>query len=762
MNIPYKYEHLSVPGGGFVTGVIFHPKTENILYIRTDIGGIYKYDFSRKIWNSLSSVYNEFQKYLYKPLSLALDVDHSERLFAVCGDCALEYNPNRVCLLISEDGGLTFTEKPVPFRADGNFAARSTDERLAYWNNRLYFGSQRDGLYVSEDLGDNWSRLDFPEPDITFVRINNYGVILVGCTGEALSKDNIRGNTLYMSYDNGTSFKSLKAPPPLLDERCFYKGFVPVSVSFYDKKAVVSFSSSKGDSYAGWDSFACDNGGGFDGRLYYYEISSELTETVRDITPNFESFSDINPKRKLPFGLGGVEITEKNIYVCAIGAGDIILRSDDNGVSFQKVLGSHQTDSFDITTPYQKPEYNGGHIPLHWMSSFRISPHNPDFGLFNTGTGVFASHNLTEENTRFKTFNEGIEETVHLNIYGVSKGKNKVIDIIGDLGGFAFRELGAIPENSFADRNGNRYITCNNADYLDSNPDIFVSTARGNWTGKTMGGLIYTTDGGDCFTHLGYPENIGGDIDYAVSLIKQPNKNAGWAAISSDNKIIAWSIAYNHLSLPISCAVRYEVDEKRYSKINVFDIKKSDISYSKKEIKIFSDRIKPDVFYGFGENGQLYISRDYAESFYEINSPWGDYFLSGIDGRKQCEIRLEPNKSGIIWLALNNFGLWKVTTHDNTCDFEKVSTDGDFVKTVGFGKGISDDIPAIFITGTLSDEYGFWRSADYGKSFDRINDDKQMYGGIVSVDGDMNDFGKVYIATNSYGALWGKPKQTVT
>lgn len=44
-NIQYKYGHMSIPGGGYVTGFAYHPACKNLLYCRTDIGGVYRYDY---------------------------------------------------------------------------------------------------------------------------------------------------------------------------------------------------------------------------------------------------------------------------------------------------------------------------------------------------------------------------------------------------------------------------------------------------------------------------------------------------------------------------------------------------------------------------------------------------------------------------------------------------------------------------------------------------------------------------------------------
>ena len=68
------------------------------------------------------------------------------------------------------------------------------------------------------------------------------------------------------------------------------------------------------------------------------------------------------------------------------------------------------------------------------------------------------------------------------------------MDIVGDLGGFAFRNLDEPCKNSFDDSEGNRYITCINADISDADSNLGIVTARGNWKGKTKGGLVRTCD----------------------------------------------------------------------------------------------------------------------------------------------------------------------------------------------------------------------------------------------------------------------------
>ncbi len=760
-NVLYSYKSLSVPGGGFVTGYVFHPH-EELLYARTDIGGIYKFDFRNEKWHSLNTSLTEFQHHLTCPSSIALSPKDSNMLFAVCGDCwndlVQSTRKGKASLLISSDRGSTFTEKAVPFRANGNFPARASAERLAFKDGRLFFGSQGDGLWVTDDLGESWQKTLFPEENCAFVFAHpDENILIVSCTGETLSDGNKRGHTLYVSYDMGNSFEKLTSPANLGDPRCDYDGFVADGIACYGNKIYITFTHSFKTSFGKWNSFACDNGGGFDGRAWVYEIKENRVVFSEDITPEWEGFADENPERKLPFGLGGIDVHENNIVICSVGGrGDGVFISRDNGKSYD-IIKSTDSDRFVIDVPYQKAEYNGGRVPLHWMSNLRINPHNPDFAVFTTGTGPFAVKGITTDKPYISSLSYGMEETVHLNIYGIPGGKNKVIDIIGDLGGFAFRELDKPCENSFADENNHRYITCINADYLPDNPDTFVATARGNWTGHTKGGVILTYDGGDSFKHIGYPEGISEKLDSLIDAIKKPNTNSGWTAISTDGKIILWTLAEKWRFLPAYAAVRYDTETEQFTKIRIFDTEGNDISESDEQIKLFSDRLDSMRFYAFGDNGQLYMSCDKGITFRQCKAP--DNFpkcrMSGFDGFKGGEIRFHPFQKGVCIAALMNHGLWKLQ-FDDTVTAERITDEGDFVKSAGFGKGDTDDTPALYISGTLFSEYGFWRSFDMGETWARINTDNQMFGHITSMDGDFRKKGRVYIATGFIGALYGE------
>jgi hypothetical protein len=166
------------------------------------------------------------------------------------------------------------------------------------------------------------------------------------------------------------------------------------------------------------------------------------------------------------------------------------------------------------------------------------------------------------------------------------------------------------------------------------------------------------------------------------------------------------------------------------------------------------------MFYGFGNDSAFYISTDGGRFFYPVPKP--DNFIplefGGIDGNTPAEIRAQSGKNAV-WIAAGYGGLWRIdyTNTPQNPVFEQITPDGCAVFRQGMGKAApGSKFETLYINGIIDGEYGFWRSADEGKSFARINTDKQMYGSITSITGDPRVFGRVYVASGARGVLWGE------
>jgi hypothetical protein len=262
------------------------------------------------------------------------------------------------------------------------------------------------------------------------------------------------------------------------------------------------------------------------------------------------------------------------------------------------------------------------------------------------------------------------------------------------------------------------------------------------------------------------PFGLSEKTDALLHRIERPNVNPGWVAMSRDCRSMVWSLA-NGTILPANAVLNSQDGGGSFRLTKVYDINKRPVTSGNGQMplfKAFSDRVNPDFMYGFGEDSRIYISLDRGVSFYEREVA---DFVPGvnfgiIDCANKTEIRAESGKEGVLYLALGVHGLWKMQYHgsqDRLC-LLRITPKGDVVYRMGLGllkKGgdyIYED-KAFYICGTLSGEYGFFRSLNQGESWERINNDSQMFGEITSIDGDCRTFGRFYLATGSLGALYG-------
>ncbi len=766
--IPYEYKNLPIPGGGYVTGFLFSQKTPDILYIRTDIGGTYRFDYKKDEWLSLIPHVTMFDLSESYPTAIALDEEHPDRLFAISGVSDKETG----VFAISEDRGNTFSYKPMPTPVHGNWNGRGTGYRLIFDSSAkdtLYFASQKGGLLRTTNLGDTWEELPVNgEKQMTLVWVSKDGnTIVTGCAGTVRKSGHLRGHSLYVSYDRGLTFSKLPMPEAFDIPDSRLAGLVAQRCDFDGTYLYVTLSVTGRRSYVVENGYSCDSGDAIGGMVlrYTFDDNGKITD-YEDITPLKDTAAGNTPDGKnsfLEYGFSGITSCQAlpGMVACSTickDDGDMIFLSFDYGNSWKPMLYDLSIGRMDFKTPYMRPCCNGGHNLIHWLSDLKINPFNPDEVWFNSGTGVFVCRNFTEETAIFSDCCKGLEETVHLNIYSLPAGEVQVIDILGDLGGFAFKDLDTPCDNSFADDDGNRYITCINADFSDVRPETVIVTPRGNWTGKTKGGLIVSTDQCSTFKRLPMPYGLSERTDALLKFIENPNVNSGWVAMSPDCKNIVWSIADN-IRLPMDAIVCSHDGGQTFSLVQVRGADGSSCC-----MKVFADRVNSSLMYGFGENSQIYISKDGGSSFdrYILKEALPSVDFGMIDCANKTEIRVESGKEGVLYIAMNIHGLYKMI-YDKTADsvsLTKITKEGDVVYRFGLGllrpdgDYINED-KAFYISGIIDGHYGFHRSLDQGASWQQLNTEKQMYADINSIDGDCRTFGRFYIATGSLGALYG-------
>lgn len=765
--INYEYKNAPIPGGGYVTGLLYHPRQPGILYARTDIGGVYRYDYEKKHWKSLIDGVSMEDISETFPIACALDENHPEYLYIMSGINGQGYGK----FSISEDYGETFIHKKIPVTVHGNLCGRGTGYRLAADKkdeNILYFASQLDGLWKTTDRGDTWKRLTLEENYMTCVWVSDDAKTIVAGTAGYTTRENdkLRGHSLYVSYDAGQSFERLMQPENVLVSDSKMNGLVASRYDYDGTYLYVTMNVTGRWNYVVDLGYSCDSGDVIGGKVLRYYFSEGKIAGYDDITPDADG---VLTKKFLNYGFGGISSCKAMpgllacSTLCREKEGDeIIYLSKDYGNSWSVSLCGLEKGELYFNTSYMKPEYNGNHCLLHWMSDIKINPFDPNEVWFNSGTGVFMTDALLGEHPRYHDACAGIEETVHLNVYAPVAGEAELIDIVGDLGGFAFRNLDEPCKNSFDDREGNRYITCINADISDADSNLGIVTARGNWKGKTKGGLVRTRDNFKTFERISMPFGINAEIDRKLHEIENPNVNAGWVAMSPDGTNIVWSVA-DGIRLPVELVIISNDGGKNFQKAGVFDLKGNPVK--KGYLKVFSDRTGNDLFYGFGGASEIYVSRDGGKNFYqkqpEETFPICDFGY--IDTANKTEVRGEGGKSGVFYMALGDAGLYKFCYDTGTDEIHvKRLTDAKDacyrmgLGVIGEGREYLTEEKAIYFCGRLDGEYGFYRTLDEGKSYERLNRENQMYGEINSIDGDKRKFGRFFLATGSRGVLYGE------
>ncbi|AEJ60657.1 glycosyl hydrolase BNR repeat-containing protein [Spirochaeta thermophila DSM 6578] len=744
-------KQVKVVGGGYIPGIIFNPSEKDLWYLRTDIGGAYRWDPSSKKWIPLIDFLGPEDYDQYGIASIATDPVEPNRLIIAAGMYTTDWTEGPAEMLVSEDYGETFTRVEMPFRMGGNMPGRGMGERLAIDpndNRIVYFGSFGQGLWRSRDHGYTWERVEsFPVTgnvyDADFYTYVGhkffYGIPWVvfdptsGELGEGSKHIYVgvidTGPTIYESLDGGDSWHPLEGQPGKIFEGVKEHGLLssndPLG-KYYPVKGIYSPEGALIVAYhAGCGPFNSSYEGG---AIWKFSFNTRTWEDI-SLPPH-----DPDPSHRTnDRGVGAVAVDWQHPQVLVASTlnewwpDEILYRSTDGGKTWKPIWEitewptrvDHYTLDYSLApwldwgTRKAPPEESP---KLGWMiTALAIDPFNSDVMMYGTGATLYRTENLTAwdrgEKVHIFVGAEGIEETAVLDLESLPEGA-PLVSGMGDIGGFVHFELDkAQPMIT------NPYIgSVSDVDFAEHVPSIIIRMGDG-----TLG---VSRDGGKTWKPV--PRKLKGT-----------SKNwGGSAAISADGTTIVWAPPGEE---GVEIIPHWSSDYGR--------------TWTPCEglppfAKVISDRVNPSRFYAY-KDGVWYESTDGARSFVLVNE---------IDFKVDPSLITELNmravfgKEGHLWVAAGKRGLLR--SKDGGKTWERIPG-VEWARAVGFGKAASDShYPAVYTQMKYRGGWGVWQSDDEGKTWLRVNDSSQQCGVAMCITGDRRVYGRVYMGTNGRGIVY--------
>ena len=375
------------------------------------------------------------------------------------------------------------------------------------------------------------------------------------------------------------------------------------------------------------------------------------------------------------------------------------------------------------------------------MTDVEVDPFDSDHLMFVTGFGGMETYDLGKsdaakspaEGSTWMPMMTGIEESVPLDFFAPKEGPT-LVTAVGDYGGFIHYDLDKSPaEGNFA------------------NPRFDNSTGLGvAWRKEN----IYVRVG---TAWKSAAANIALSYDSGKTWVSgtniAPDAKNGSVSISADGSTIVWTPEDvrkpgDWLKIDKTFAPHFSADGgKTWAKCAGLP----------DGIRVEADTVNPLKFYAFDAFTRMfYTSGDGARSFtgkrialtgaIPVRNRMRGDARSGRD-----HVVVVPDREGDLWICL----------YDGLYHLQK---DGSFLRmphvekglALGFGKAApGTDYPALYLIGTADGQPGVFRSDDAGLSYVRINDDAHQWGSLLLVTGDMNRYGRVYLAAHGRGALYG-------
>jgi uncharacterized protein (TIGR03437 family) len=790
----FQWKNVNIQGMGYVTGLVVQPAAPFDVYIRTDVGGAYRFDRPSSNWIPLLD--GLATQAGIGAESVAVDPGTPSRLYVVIPRTnAIVNNEYQYTAeaMVSEDRGITWrgtglVQYGLYIGANDDYRVES-GERLAVDPNNssvMYFASRRNGLWmglrqpnaqytwapVSGNLPP-WTAAPAIDPaGYTFVlfdaRATTNGVSQTIYTG-------VHGSAVWRSADGGQTWTSLGGPGNPV------RGVVASDGTLYVSCGVTSPGS---------------------GNVARYS-NSQWT----DITPG---------DRSAPYT--GITADPGNPAAVMVGRDTSVWRSTDAGASWsQQVMVMNGADPHASGSNPSAPNYylstagaSGG------MAALFIDPSNPKQVWWTNGWGVALTTDVMASPPFWAWQMQNLEELVGVMVRVPPKPKASggadLVSMVEDMVGFRHASRDQVPASKI------------NPAGVPFDPNAGLSWQTGMYGGTTYPVPWPNVSMGASLDYSYYqPDNlafVGNGEWQAWSLYGSSSDNGvTWNAFAAVPSEQLWSGGAQQLSTPVSGQIalsstnpqnmiwapawgtfdgafdtanaqnapwpHYTTDGGKTWAVckladppappNPYDPQNNDDVHYDSLPKSWAIGISPYVTSNIlsadrnDPAGKTFYYWDNTFFYYSTDggATWTASAAAGFPAYiVNVTIASNPAAYGDVWMAFARNGCCGTADVNGNPLYH--STDGgktfrtvagiDICDKIAFGQGNSPQTPFIYILGRIAGAArdAIYKSEDGGQSWIRItNPDTQAMLNVAQMEGDMRTPNLLYLAVAGRGIWYG-------
>jgi hypothetical protein len=733
-----SYSNAKWGGGGYVTGLIYHPVNSSVMYARTDVGGAYRWNNSNGSWTPLTDGpgFGGGETSYHGVESIGLDPTNDQKVYLITGITTHDWQgtPINGRIYVSNDRGASWTHYDLPFPVGGNENARAIGERLQVDPgnpSKMFYASRTAGLWVSTNSGQTWTQTGLSSKVLSaseILALSQNGAAPVGVEQVMLDNPTSGANgttwimyaaiapdyvqkagltsTLYKSQDGGFSWTPVSVPSNVSGY------YVPHFVRSSDGYFYIVFNQSAGQ------------GPGGPGYLYKFggvahgETWTQLSTTTQG-------------------GYGGVSVSGSGStarVALAVtgtwGATQPVVQLSDNGGApgtWREIAGGMQ---------HWGAEFWG------WVDDIEIDPANPDHIMHVFGGGVWETWNASSATPGWDMPLNNFEETCPLFLVTPPAGASyKFVQSTGDVGTWLQTDLTAKPFKGPTSAWTNGYAS----DVLWSDPTFIVGTGT-LMDSKTPFGF-WSGDGGNSWSNFAtLPTGAANTSEQSIAVTSRTN-----VILATTNSVPYWSSnnggSWTATNLPaptttsIPSSYHLAVDRKNPSKVYAYDA--GGASWTNTPGKVY---VSTDGGHNFtlsqGSVAANLAPNAFGSTSLVVNpNAEGDLWLA--DGNTVYH----STDSGASWTRLNGFAT--VGANGSTGQLQGAS-----LIALGKAQAGSTYSAAIYVVGTMNGVWGVYHSDDGGATWARFNDDAHQYGGIGPIAADWNTYGRIYFGGAGRGVIY--------